>query len=117
MDFKKIIFIFYLFVGFSSFAQKRLEFNRIVSLSGYLSANYSIQLDTVAIGKALKITSFNTNDSKAQLKINGTAIGSVQDVTPFNLPVWLKAGDILGVYSSYTGSVYQISGIEFNIVE
>jgi hypothetical protein len=117
---KNILLIACLFVGLNTVAQNRLEFNQIVSISGsFGSAGYS-QLDTVPAGKAYKVTGFNQSGSSYStfLTINGSELQPVSYKGGLVFPLWLKEGDILGVFRS-TSSVrrYHISGIEFNIVQ
>lgn len=119
MDFKKLLLIACLFVGFSSFAQKRLEFNRIVSITGNNSQAYQYSiLDTVPLSKAFKITTFNTNGSYS-LFINSMTVNQYVSSISNKLPIWLKEGDVLGVksHNNSTNNFFHISGIEFNIVE
>ena len=73
MDFKHTLLIAFLFIGLNSFAQNRLEFNQIVSISGPLSSAGYSQLDTVPIGKAYKVTAFNQGSDGyyVNLTING----------------------------------------------
>jgi hypothetical protein len=117
MDFKKTLLIACLFAGFSSFAQKRLEFNEIISFSGDNGIyQYSI-LDTVPTGKAIKITTFNFVGS-CSIFINKTTISQYASSVTNNLPIWLKEGDVFGIKNhSNTNTYYQLSGIEFNIVQ
>ena len=119
MDFKKTLLIAFLFMGINSFAQKRLEFNQIVSISGSYSYTGYSQLDTVPPGKTYKITAYNQSGSyNVLLTINGSVLSPVSYKGGVVFPLWLKAGDILGVYrASSSLDSYHISGIEFNIVE
>jgi hypothetical protein len=119
MDFKKTLLIACLFVGLNSFAQKRLEFNEIVSFSGSLS-NQTITLDTVPVGKAYKITSFIKTHVYIDILVNNISWGSTYGRVNenYSFPIWLKEGDILGVRCfGSTFYSYHISGIEFNIVQ
>ena len=120
MDFKKTLLIAFLFIGINSFAQNRLEFNQIVSISGSFSSSGYSQLDTVPVGKAYKVTSYNQSSGSYyhRLTINGSALFPATYKGGLVFPLWLKAGDILGVYrASSSLDSYHISGIEFNIVE
>jgi hypothetical protein len=130
MDFKNTLLIAFLFIGINSFAQNRLEFNQIVSLTGSNNSTGYFPLDTVPEGKAYKITSYNQSATSYNfmLTINGGLqvgegfYGHLHPVTykgGLVFPLWLKAGDILGVHRSAWGEIasYHISGIEFNIVE
>ena len=119
MDFKKLLLIFFLFVGLNTVAQNRLEFNRIVSLSGSLAGTQIIQLDTVPVGKTYKITAFNHSNNQIGLNINNLTYPYASTTTSLQVPIWLKEGDILGVQDTYSfggGGTYHISAIEFNIV-
>ena len=122
MDFKNKLLIAFLFVGLNTFAQNRLEFNRIVSLSGSLAGGQIMQLDTVPLGKAYKITAYHDSDHYIGFTINNFMWPNNTNINnhPSNsFPIWLKEGDILGVqdtYSSGGGGTYHISAIEFNII-
>jgi len=118
MDFKKLLLILCLFVGLNTFAQNRLEFNRIVSLSGSLAGTQIIQLDTVPVGKTYKITAFNYTNNYIGLNINNLTYPYASSNTSLQVPIWLKEGDILGIQFTYgNGSgTYHISAIEFNII-
>ena len=116
---KNILLIACLFVGFSSFAQKRLEFNRIISHSGTISSQ-TLTLDTVPAGKTYKITSFIKSYQYVNMIINNMSWPSSGGVINqyYSFPIWLKEGDILKVYNSTSSNYsYHISGIEFNIVQ
>ena len=121
MDFKKTLLIACLFVGFNTVAQNRLEFNRIVSLSGSITSSSGgtiSQLDTVPVGKAYKITAFHHTSDHVGLSINNLVYQYTSQNTSLQVPVWLKEGDILSIqYTWNAGSgTYHISAIEFNIV-
>jgi hypothetical protein len=120
MDFKKILLMFFLFVGLNTFAQNRLEFNRIVSLSGSITQAQSIQLDTVPVAKTYKITAFKSTGKYVAFIINNITYPLSDESKDFNFyfPVWLKEGDVVGVQNCYysSGEGYHISAIEFNIV-
>ena len=117
---KNILLIACLFVGLNTVAQNRLEFNQVISLSGSLSASLqSIQLDTVPLGKAYKITAWNTGGTYVIFNINNLIFPHAYSNATSQFPIWLKEGDVLGVQNTYSqgnGGVYHISGIEFNIV-
>jgi hypothetical protein len=119
MDFKKILLIACLFVGLNTFAQKRLEFNRIFSHSGTISSQ-TLTLDTVPAGKTYKITSFIKSHGYVSMLINNMSWGSSYSNIneDYSFPIWLKEGDILKVHNySSSNYSYHISGIEFNIVQ
>ena len=122
MDFKKVLLILCFFVSLNTVAQNRLEFNRIVSLSGSVVSGQIIQLDTVPVGKAYKITSFTNSYLFIGICINNLIYPNNQDLRAYNFhfPIWLKEGDVLGVQDNSTNgstsNMYHISAIEFNIV-
>ena len=118
MDFKHTLLIAFLFIGINSFAQKRLEFNEIVSFSGTTFLTQTIQLDTVSVDKVIKVTSLNANSIYMQIIINNITYDYTEHSNNLSTPIWLKEGDILGIQSTSNGyGKYHISGIEFNIVE
>tara|TARA_B110000459_G_scaffold190419_1_gene225497 strand:+ start:654 stop:1022 length:369 start_codon:yes stop_codon:yes gene_type:complete len=120
MDFKNTLLIAFLFVGLNTFAQNRLEFNRIVSLSGSIAGGSTLNLDTVPVGKTYKITAFKGIGKYVTFIINNITHPIHDDSQDFNFqfPVWLKEGDVVGVQNCYynSGTGYHISAIEFNIV-
>jgi hypothetical protein len=122
MDFKKVLLILCFFVSLNTVAQKRLEFNRIISHSGTMSNIQTITLDTVPAGKTYKITSFIKSLSQVNMIFNNMIWGNGGGMINqnYSFPIWLKEGDILKVYcygSSSSNYTYHISGIEFNIVQ
>ena len=122
MDFKKILLIACLFVGLNTFAQNRLEFNKVISLSGVINAgNPPVSVYTVPVGKILKITSFVRSSIYANISINSMVYANGVGVSndSYHFPIWLKEGDVLEIKFTYSNSssVYHISGIEFNIVQ
>ena len=117
MDFKKTLLMACLFVGLNTFAQNRLEFNRIVSLSGSLAGGQIMQLDTVPQNKVWKIINFVSNyqiGPYARPVINNINV----NVDPsFICPYWLKEGGVIGIWINpqYASSL-ELSIIEFNII-
>lgn len=138
---KKILLIACLFVGLSSFAQNRLEFNQVISVDSLLtynigSGNYTVysHILTVPPNKTWKIEFLSMNCSWL---INGTQIttyigqyiqsgagGGAYGVSGFTgQSIWLKEGD--QIKAKYTGSTngstfyqnFYLSAIEFNIVQ
>jgi hypothetical protein len=142
MDFKKTLLIFFLFIGLNTVAQKRLEFNQVVSEDSLLTynlggnGNYTLYSHTLTVppNKTWKIEFLSMNCSWL---INGTQIttyigeyiqsgagGGAYGVSGFTgQSIWLKEGDqIKARYTGYTNgsTFYQnfyLSAIEFNIVQ
>ena len=105
-------------ISATCFAQGNLQFNEIVSFSGTTNGTQTIQLDTVAVDKVIKVTSLNSTSTYVQIMINNLTHGYGSSQTNVRLPIWLKEGDMLGIQSTWNGNYdYHISGIEFNIVE
>ena len=117
----KHLFTFLLLaISATSFAQGNLQFNEVVSFSGTTYGAQTIQLDTVAVDKVIKVTSLNSTSTSnyVQIIINNITNGFGSSQTDLSFPIWLKEGDILGIQSTWNGNYnYHISGIEFNIVE
>ena len=115
----KYIYTF-LFVAISamSFAQGNLQFNKVVSFNGTISGyTPSMPLDTVGVGKVIKVTSLNRGSNYIQLTINDLSAVYGSSIANYNFPVWLKEGDILGISSGWNSTYsYHLSGIEFNII-
>ena len=112
MDFKKLLLIFFLFVGLNTFAQNRLEFNQVINISSN-TTNYS--LDTVPQNKVWKITGIAAGNSTAYARpiINNNDINQEYITYPY----WLKEGSIIGAWinSNYPNNL-EFSIIEFNII-
>ena len=105
-------------ISATSFAQGNLQFNDVISFSGTTYGTQTIQLDTVAVDKVIKVTSLNVTANYAQIIINNITNSYGSSLSDVNFPIWLKEGDILGIQSTWNGNYnYHISGIEFNIVE
>ena len=109
MDFKKIILIACLFAGFSSFAQKRLEFNQVLNISSNIT---NPTLGIVPQNKVWKIVGLarTNNGNYSNPIINGESIESL------SLPYWIGEGGYIGVLVLYASSI-EFSIIEFNIVQ
>ena len=122
---KNILLILAITFSSASFAQGNLQFNQVISINtsqswgtGGSSAGWQADLYTVPADKVFKLTSTNIGGSAAAetYTVNGT--GVVAD----SGPIWLAAGDIIGVQGSASCNFCTVSlnghfsGIEFNIV-
>jgi hypothetical protein len=140
MDFKKILLIACLFVGLSSFAQKRLEFNQVVTIdTNYIWqapygnwTHYTSYHYVPAAGKVWKIESSASNgylqindvDVAGRLYYAGSQSSQNVAVEPVSFPIWLKSGDKIRYRFSGSCTIaicpstitHFISIIEFNIV-
>ena len=137
----KIQFIF-LFFSLSynySKAQSNLQFNRVITFSGYVPFATNVTIDSVPSGKVWKIESYGLSplisNRQACLNtffaINGVEVMNYSNsynsgyaIHPPTNQYWLKAGDVIG-YKFITGGgtsgctanqPYVISIIEYNII-
>ena len=138
MDFKKLLLIFFLFVGLNTFAQNRLEFSQVVTLdTNYTSVQPAYNFTYYGIyyyvpaGKVWKIESSSTNgyffinDVEVPLMVSSGSSGTLSSAFNPNFPIWLKSGDKIRYrWNGYCGNGnsctathnFFISIIEFNIV-
>jgi len=126
---KKIITIAMLLFSMASYAQGNLQFNQVKTFTGSIISNGSFKLfDTIPQGKVWKIEAIGLNAS-CFLNINGRNyvntllhIGNTATSMVSNENLWLKAGDVVGYYSSMNfncpgcSSDYVVSVIEYNII-
>ena len=106
------------------FAQGNLQFNQVISINtsnswgtGGSSAGWQADLYTVPADKVFKLTSTHIGGSAASesFTVNGT--GVVAD----SGPIWLAAGDIIGVQGGASCNFCTVSlnghfsGIEFSV--
>jgi hypothetical protein len=101
-----------LLIQTASKAQGDLQFNQVLSYTGWIDTYTPSPIWTVPQGKVWKVESYTKNF----LKINNV---SINDNTN-NGPIWLKSGDILQCSSwpnaaPYNGYNYLFSILEFNI--
>ncbi len=126
---KKILPIAMLLFSMASYAQGNLQFNQVKTFTGSIISNGSFKLfDTIPQGKVWKIEAIGLNPS-CFLNINGRnyvnyllSIGNSATSMVSNENLWLKAGDVVGYYSSmnfncsWCSSDYVVSVIEYNII-
>ncbi len=98
---------FFLFFG-TFFSQGNLQFNQVLTYGGTLSASSYQSIGTVPVGKVWKIESKGGSTINT---VNGNAVTQT-----ISYPFWLKAGDILGHYTTGSAQDWFISILEFNIV-
>ena len=115
---KNILLILAIAYSSASFAQGNLQFNKVVSFNGTTDGfTPSIPLDTVGVGKVIKVTSLNRGSNYIQITINNQAAIYGSSISNYNFPIWLKEGDMFGIASGWNGTYsYHVSGIEFNII-
>jgi hypothetical protein len=128
MDFKKTLLIAFLFIGINSFAQKRLEFNQVITIDTTITtSSNSITTNTVIvpIDKTWKIEYFFGD----HLQVNGISLGYMTE-SSYNYgaaarftsnAIWVKEGDQIRFQTGGCGNgcgtrSYFLSAIEFNIV-
>ena len=132
-------FIFFcLSINYSD-AQSNLQFNRVITYSGYVPYATNMTIDSVPYGKVWKIESFGLSplisNRQACLNtyfaINGVEVLNYSNsyntgyaIHPPTNQYWLKAGDVIS-YKYITGGgttgctanqPYVISIIEYNII-
>jgi len=129
MDFKKILLIFFLFVGLNTVAQNRLEFNQVVTIDTSFTATggSNIYTDTYIVpnNKVAKVVLAKINNYSSgygNIWVNGVQWSALDgnDIS-IDRPLWLKAGDNIVCggrkYNTYNVTYFMhINIIEFNIV-
>ncbi len=118
---KKIITIAILLFSMASYAQGNLQFNQVLTYTGSIHNNNFVLFDTVPSGKVWKIEAAGLN-TLLFLNINGRIYNNIYGNSVIKETIWLKARDIVGIYSPYNGNChhcswdYVVSIIEYNII-
>ncbi len=118
---KKYSLILFFLITLGAKAQGNLQFNQVITKSGYLTCGSSSDVLTVPSGKVWKLEYYtNSNDEGGfHIYINNIQFVSGTD----SRPVWLKSQDNLRysqtttIYGTCYPTYYFLSIIEFNITQ
>lgn len=103
-----LTFSLLLFFG-TCFCQGNLQFNQVLTYGGILCASCNNPIGSVPVGKVWKIES---QMGSTHLNINNINFNTF---TP-QVPIWLKAGDVVIMNGFSSTQSWFLSIIEFNLV-
>ena len=111
---KKILLFLAIFIQFNSFGQGELQFNQVITQVGTTT---NAPIYTVPAGKVWKVESISSSyPNYLNVNINNVSVDLMYSSGFMPFPFWLKATDVIQIFSASYPINYVISIVEFNIV-